>query len=329
MDSRIEIKLMSSSQVKILYIIGTGRNGSTLLDVFLGNAQKLQSAGELYSFHRAFANKKQCACGNQVSACSFWGEVQTRLTQSDAAADDQEMLTLQNRFEKQPLSPTYFAFHRWFGTRTYRKYQRFLQRLYSTVSTVAQKPVLVDSSKNPLRGQALLDAFGADVYFIHLIRDGRGQLWSWMKTGEIPPFGIPIQRDQNGESKRFYWWAAILYACSWVFYNLLASRVCRRAGRGHFLRIQYDAFVRHPERYVAQIADMLNEDLSDLHALAETRAPFRPDHLIAGNRMRFLKEVTLRQPDEEWKTRLVSGYKRSFWLVAGWLSRLYGYKYTY
>jgi len=318
-----------SDNPKILYIIGTGRNGSTLLDVFLGNAAKLQSAGELYSFHRAFQNDKQCACGQQVNECSFWSQVKNLLSKSDTVEDDQELLALQSRFEKHPSSPVYFAFHRLLRTQTYRKYQGFLQKLYSTVSSVAQKPVIVDSSKNPLRGQALLDTFGANVYFIHLIRDGRGQLWSWMKTGEIPPFGISIQRGQSGERKQFYWWAAILYACSWVFYNLLSSRVCRRAGREHFIRIQYDAFVRHPEQYVSQLGEMLKVDLTDLHEIAEAGKPFHPDHLIAGNRMRFLKEVTFRHPDEEWKTRLVSGYKRSFWLVAGWLSRRYGYKYTY
>ena len=47
-------------------------------------------------------------------------------------------------------------------------------------------------------------------------------------------------------------------------------------------------------------------------------------HRVGGNRMRFSGTVRLR-PDLEWTTKLPAGDSETFWRIAGWLARRYGY----
>jgi hypothetical protein len=60
---------------KVLYITGTGRSGSTLLDLMLGNDERGFSVGELSALMRPWRshhliNKSKCKCS--VSGCDFW-----------------------------------------------------------------------------------------------------------------------------------------------------------------------------------------------------------------------------------------------------------------
>ena len=47
-------------------------------------------------------------------------------------------------------------------------------------------------------------------------------------------------------------------------------------------------------------------------------------HRVGGNRMRFSGIVRLR-PDLEWTTKLPMSDGETFWRMAGWLARRYGY----
>jgi len=175
-----------------------------------------------------------------------------------------------------------------------------------------------------------LNVFRKNVYFVHLVRDGRGQMWSWMKTGTIPPFGIPIKKKHPPEDKawdEYYWWTPWLYTVSWLTYSLFSSFVIWKAGRQQSIRIRYEDFIKHPSYNIKRISELVNEDLSDLDKLVVSNEPLRIDHLIAGNRLRLRKQISLRPPDEEWKTRLQVKHKEIFWLLAGWLARSYGYRF--
>jgi len=211
----------------------------------------------------------------------------------------------------------------------YEQYYKSLEELYKAVSMVTEKPVLVDSSKNPLRGNVLLNIFKNNMYFIHLIRDGRGTMWSWVKSGEIPPFGVSIRKkpvDWDRGKKEFSWWLPWVYSLSWMSYNLISSFVIWKAGHKRSIRIQYENFLKEPSYYIKRISELIKEDLSDLENLVTSKKPLIIDHLIAGNRLRMSKQIYMRSPDEEWKSKLFRDYKRIFWLINGWLARLYGYK---
>ena len=64
---------------KVIFITGTGRSGSTLLDRMLGNTSKAFSVGEMYAFFRPFrphhllSKDKKCFCDDET--CDFWYKI--------------------------------------------------------------------------------------------------------------------------------------------------------------------------------------------------------------------------------------------------------------
>lgn len=61
--------------LKIIYVGGYGRSGSTALDIFMGLNSEARSMGELCNFHHAVRGGNKCSCGQEVRDCEFWGPV--------------------------------------------------------------------------------------------------------------------------------------------------------------------------------------------------------------------------------------------------------------
>ena len=67
------------SDVEVLYIIGTGRSGSTLLANMLGSTEGMFSAGELrFIWDRGFAEDRRCGCSLRFAACPTWSGIVDR-----------------------------------------------------------------------------------------------------------------------------------------------------------------------------------------------------------------------------------------------------------
>lgn len=314
---------------RLIYIIGTGRSGSTLIDVILGNSQKIKSTGELYNVLGALQKNKKCSCSKEANDCTFWSEVNKLTGNLFQNSEAEEIKKTQHRIERSITAPLNILRNKIKPTGEFRLYKRFLHGFYTIIFNISDKLIFVDSSKNPFRGYVLLNIFKENIYFIHLIRDGRGTMWSWMKTGKIPPFDISIMKKKNGKKvkKPYYWWTPWIYALSWMIYNLISSFVIWRAGPKQSIRIQYEDFLRNPFVHINRISELINEDLSDLVDRFERKESFITDHLLTGNRLRMQKQIFVRLPDEKWKTNLIDEHKKIFWLVAGWLARIYGYRF--
>ena len=61
---------------KVLYIMGTARSGSTILEILLSKGKGVFGAGELTSLIQdGFIENKQCSCGSSCADCDVWGRV--------------------------------------------------------------------------------------------------------------------------------------------------------------------------------------------------------------------------------------------------------------
>ena len=66
---------------KVLYIGGTGRTGSTMLDQLLGQFAGYFSGGEMAFFwSRGIAADAICACGEPVRTCAVWSHAIASVT---------------------------------------------------------------------------------------------------------------------------------------------------------------------------------------------------------------------------------------------------------
>ena len=62
-------------QLNIIYIMGYGRSGSTLLDIILGNHSEIESLGEVAFLHQDLYQGGLCSCLNSYADCPFWSQV--------------------------------------------------------------------------------------------------------------------------------------------------------------------------------------------------------------------------------------------------------------
>ncbi len=61
--------------IKVIYILGAGSSGSTLLSLLLGAHSRMVNVGEISHIDRYRALDLNCGCGERVSKCSFWSKV--------------------------------------------------------------------------------------------------------------------------------------------------------------------------------------------------------------------------------------------------------------
>src|SRR5919106_327280 len=65
--------------VTVLFVVGSGRSGSTLLDILLGQVDGFFSTGELHSLWWAgILEGRRCGCGLAVTECAVWRRVIAR-----------------------------------------------------------------------------------------------------------------------------------------------------------------------------------------------------------------------------------------------------------
>ena len=84
--------------VEVLYIGGSGRSGSTILDSILGQFEGFMSVGEVrFIWKRGLIDDRLCSCGEAFSDCPFWTEVLDRAFGGASGIDPARILELMSR----------------------------------------------------------------------------------------------------------------------------------------------------------------------------------------------------------------------------------------
>lgn len=309
-----------SEAVRVIYIIGAGRSGSTLLDTVLASHPDVVGVGELVNLHTAgWTSNEVCACGKLGTECDFWTRVREGWQRRVPEATVEGYVALQKRIEfftglglmqlarmlRQRISPT----------AEFQAYLRQTEALYLSIAEASGKSIIVDSSKHPIRGALLAHLHGIDLRLVHLVRDARAVVWSRKKA---------LEADQKSGVQfaikpRSAWYSVAF----WAFINVLAAIVCLFRRR-QSLRMRYEDFVAEPQVQLDRLGRVCGLDYSaTAHALL-TGQSLKVEHPIAGNRMRMKGSVTLK-PDWEWRDRLSARDRAVCWLCAGWLLLAFGY----
>lgn len=311
--------LVTNDPVSVVYVIGTGRSGTTLLDTILSNHPSMYGAGELALlanddlYHRVY-----CPCGKPVNDCTFWQSVVEEWFDRAGLMDLSDHDRVRRPFEGPRIHGlSRLMREKLFGSPAFLEYSRQTTELYRAIRTVSGRPTIVDSSAIPMRALALSLMPEIDLKLIHIVRDGRGVAWS-LKKG--------LREDQKAgigtsEQPRPVWRSAL----TWIAYNMLSSWVCRQVprGRSHFCR--YEDLSVNTEPVLRGIADFLGLDFSDIIARLATGGSLKVGCTFGGNRMRMSGEVRLRL-DTDWKQKLSPKEQRTLSRMCGWLMRKYGYQ---
>src|ERR1700722_4118425 len=152
----------------VIYIAGSGRSGSTLLERVLGGMPGAVNVGELIDlFRRTAPLGERCGCGLAFTECPFWSGVGKRAFggwHDDELAETQR---LQGRVARQRHLPRLLSPS--LADRGFRDdiaaYGASYQALYRGIADQAGVGYVVDASKWPVQALALSRA-GIDMRVI-------------------------------------------------------------------------------------------------------------------------------------------------------------------
>lgn len=311
--------LMKSDQepIRVVYIAGVGRSGSTVLDSVLGNHPVIQSVGELARLaNDAWIHNFYCSCGNRSSDCPFWSAVQQVWCDSNGAISVSGYIAVQNQIEQLRRWPLLLR-DSWRSGPTFQAYAGQTLLLLKAVQLVSGCKVIVDSSKGLERALALSLIPGVDIKVIQLVRDPRGVVWSHKKafTKDLQS-GLP--RDIHPQPA----WRAALY---WCRINLQADWVRQRLGPERTMLVRYEDFMLETLPVLQKIGGFIGVDLSNVQRVVDKGEKLYFGHTIAGNRVRMKGELKLKF-DQEWLQNLPPRDRRTTEILSGWLMRRYGYE---
>ena len=307
--------------VPILYVGGTGRTGSTVLDRMLGNLPGVVAAGEVTWLWFALRAGGRCACGERHAECPVWGPVLDR-TFPDAvrrpgglAEVADEMFALRRRYDSRYLPLMGLPGLRRRLPDRLGPYPSRLAELYRNLADVTGAAMIVDSSKEPHYSSILAGRPELDVRFLHLVRHPVATAYSWGRRRSELGFGAGHEMERRGPVS-----AAIYYDISNVGADALWG------GGDRYLRVRYEDLVADPEGALARIGDFAGLDIDPEVAMGRaTTTSTAAGHAAWGNPNRFASgPITLRN-DDEW-TREASGSLRTWTrLLTGPVARRYGY----
>lgn len=306
---------VTNGRIKVLYIVGWGRSGSTILDNVLGQLDGFFSVGELnYLWERNLIENRSCGCGNLFRACGVWQGIFDRAYGGMDCVDAREMLRLRDRGARTRHLPLMLAPLGKSLTRARLDgYLESLGRLYRGIQEETGSRVIVDSSKLPSYGYVLDMVPGVDLYVVHLVRDSRAVAYSWLRKKFQPDTESFLERHSVFESP-----------VVWSVWNSV-SEVFWRQSPERYLRLRYEDFVDQPQEAIGRILGLVRENVTQLPFTEGREVELGVNHTVAGNPSRFETGRVELRLDEEWKSRM----KRSDRLVVTALSAPLLWRYGY
>jgi sulfotransferase family protein len=293
-----------NTRVRVVYIGGCTRSGSTLIDRALGTLRGFASTGEFGLLTtQALGENRLCGCGQRFLDCAFWQSVGERAFGGWDSPEVRELIDLHPRLTRNRQIPLVLS-ARVLPTvgRRLRRYRQLLGRVYAAVADISGADVVVDSTKAPAYALILRGVPGLDMRVVHLVRDSRGTAYSAGKR-----FTVKDSVDRTVWKHRY---PPVVITLRWLLYHQIFATLDAMDRRG--LLVRYEDFVRNPRQVLGDIARFAGRDLAD-HELAfatPMAIQLGPSHTIAGNDMRFdTGPVPLRE-DDEWKRSLAIGARR-------------------
>jgi hypothetical protein len=308
---------VSEGRVKVLYVVGLGRSGSTILSNSLGQIPGFFSGGELnFIWRHNVIENRLCGCGRPFRECPVWTKVMDEAFGGIDGVDPREMMRLQNLGTRTRHIPSMLTEG---GRRTLaERLEKLLLnygRLYEAIGEVTGSRVIVDSSKEPAHGFAMGMVPGVDFYALHLIRDPRAAAYSWSKKKYQP------DTDTKEYMVRF---SPTKSSALWDSWNASAEALWRRTPE-RYLRIRYEDFVTDPRQSFERILRLVREPDAEPPLVGEREVKLGVSHTVSGNPNRFETGAVELRTDREWISRMSPRDKALVTALTFPLLKHYGY----
>lgn len=300
--------------VKILYVAGSGRSGSTLLANMLGSIDGFLSVGELwYLWDRGLIDDRRCGCGEPFSKCAFWSSVVTDVgIDRHAAGRVVAGRDIVARTRRAPRMLRRSALAREAGAVSYLG---AVERLYHAIARQSDARIIVDASKAPVYGTVISMLDSLEVYVVHIVRDARAVAYSWKRQKRQPDKPGVAYLTRHG---------VIDSTVTWAVENGLSDFLLRRRAT-RYLRIRYEDFIVDVPETLRRVAALVDEPLGSLDFIHDEGADLSLSHTVSGNPMRFSVGPVALRPDDEWRRQMPRATRTLAGAMAWPLQLRYGY----
>ena len=299
--------------MKVLYIAGSGRSGSTIVSQVLGQLDGFVAVGELWNvWQRGLVERRRCGCGIPVPECPLWADVLEEAFGRPLRIDPVRIAALGRRYLELRALPGLLRSR---GRSVDPVYRDALVSLYGAVARRTGCRVLVDSSKSPVYAEVLRLLLGLDVRVVHLVRDARASAYSWLRTKDLPDFG---------DDRTMIRQPPLTSARRWLKHQALTEGLWGRRD-GRYLRVRYEDLIAEPRGWLARIVRFVDEDVPLAVLQDERTVRLATTHSVSGNPARFSSGAVTLRPDDEWVGSMARGDRARVTAVTWPLLRRYGY----
>ena len=305
----------------LLYILGWGRSGSSIMANILGSMKGGASLGEVrYLWDRGLLDNGICGCGENFAACPFWPDLPMGTTRL-GDLDPERARSLARRIGSGARYAQVPALHSTRARASYFKRNRDdlkgLMDLYAAAFASSGANVIVDASKSPFYGVNLLyPERPFDVAFLHLVRDPRAVLHSWKKAK---------QRRDNNEDTPFPRYSSTRSLTQWAIVNSRCELLGRLAPDAYF-QVRYEDFADNWRAALLARTDGLFDTIDGAEPGDARMAKVTAQHSISGNPSRFSVGDVHLKPDTSWRDAVTPLDRRMASFICGSVARRYGYE---
>jgi len=265
------MKVMNKS---IIYIIGSGRSGTTLLDIVLGNEPSFFSAGELNRYAKRLGKPHD---PRDENVSKFWGNIEREVN-----ADFSKVKPITDKLEYH----SGFIKQLFVSKENKKCYESYNLNLFKSIGKNVDADYIIDSSKYPMRGHYLSKIFGNNISYVYIQRNPNDIVESFQNK----------KVEQPSKSRV----SAHLYL---FIVNKLSSIVVRKLRKTHkVVTISYSELVNSPLCAFDKIEKHLEIELSELKNICNKKDEFKVGYLFDGNRLRLNNSITIK-PSIKKKTK--------------------------
>jgi hypothetical protein len=165
---------MADEKIKVVFIAGCGRSGTTLLAQLLGEFDNFVNVGEAALYLFKPPKTLPCGCGSAAVDCLFWKDI-LRAIPAGSADQGAKSLRVRNfpalfRQAKEHRVPAELA--------------PILTAFGDTYRAIVRETgcrVIIDSSKHPSTGLLASMIPGVELHVIHVVRSPHSVVASWTR----------------------------------------------------------------------------------------------------------------------------------------------------
>lgn len=283
----------ANPDLRVIYIGGAVRSGTTIVDMLLGMNPGALAIGEvniLFHQYPRVENPVPCSCGKILRDCPLWSEVIKRFQAAlpEMTFERADLITQKVESYPQPSDAAQY----------WDDYLKIWHVIMNAIHDITGATCIIDSSKSgqhSLRRALTLAQAGYDVKMLHMVRDPRAVTWSKLRRD--------LDKGRLNGSRAIFSYTAYA-AMHWSVTNVATSWFYRRQKLVPYYSVRHEDFVEHPVEKLREMEKAFNLDFGRSIEIVEQDGLIDSGHLASGNEIRLKAPLRLEKQPPTWKTAL-------------------------